>query len=137
MDLSTAETHVLAAGATRNVRVDQPLSPEVKVQKFSYRFTLLKKLNYIAVLNVFTAKVNFVQTPVWPMLYMYKFRYRFTFSQAQQPPLLRCRPQQTDRQYGYYAKNFNRCLSSEIISTCWSISCSVFQNTQLKDHLAH
>ena len=65
----------------------------VSVKKF-YRFTFLRKLNYMAVLSFFIPKLNSTQTPVCQCL------------------LLRYVAQQTDGQYRYYVRE---CLSSKII----------------------
>ena len=69
-----------------------------------------KKLNYMEVLSFFILKVNSIQTPAWPVLYVYQFCYRFTFLQAHQSLLLNVLTPQTEGQYSYYAKNVKGCL---------------------------
>ena len=102
------------------------------------------KLNYRALLNFFILKLNFIQTLVWPVLYVYHVTGSLLTSPA--APLLIClTTQQTDWQYSHYGRNIKGCLSSEIIyieyDTLVGLSFStVFKNLKYshkKNYLAH
>ena len=87
-------------------------------------------------LSVFIPQLNSIQTPGWPVLYVYRFVTSSLSHQPSSPILKWLKTQQTDQQYSYYDKNVKGCFSCEIVcvehDTLMSLQVSlVFQNTHL------
>ena len=85
----------------------------------------------MAVLSFFIPKLNFIQTPIWPVLYVYHCVTGSPVHKPNSPIIEAFNNTGTDRQYSCYAKNLKGCLSNEIICVDLRFS-SVFQNTHMK-----